>query len=198
MLAFGLVRTSKILAALNPPSRSRVDTASANPLPPPPPPAPVPLITRQDLEGHINILRERGWHFRQASRRFNELGYTATWWELRHSGRFPSFKKAMEYVNDIADLAKSEKHHPTILIFDRVNVAISLDTHDTIERPAMVSKLPESHAVVARWPGITLRDIRMALLISPLLDEHKVVERVRPADDLNPSYEELLSVRIDK
>ncbi|KAJ1304264.1 hypothetical protein OPQ81_005424 [Rhizoctonia solani] len=165
---------------------------------PPSPPAPVPLITQQDLEKHLDILREQGWHFRQASRRFHQLGYNATWWELRHSGRFPSFKAAMEYVNDVAELAKSEKHHPTILIFDRVNVAICLDTHDTIERPATAGNSLDPHTLVARWPGITLRDIRMALLINPLLNRHKIVEQNQPTDDLNPGYEELISVRIEK
>ncbi|CAE6456157.1 unnamed protein product [Rhizoctonia solani] len=197
MIAPGLVRTSKFFGTLDPSTLPRVDTASSYPLPPSPP-APAPLVTREDLEKHFDVLREHGWHFRQASRRFNHLGYTASWWELRHSGRFPSFKKVMEYVNDVADLAKSEKHHPTILIFDRVHVAISLDTHDTIERPANISNSPDSHTLVNRWPGITLRDIRMALLINSLLQRHKMVEQIRPTNDLNPSYEELIAVRIEK
>ncbi|KAH7339283.1 hypothetical protein B0J17DRAFT_716325 [Rhizoctonia solani] len=197
MLAFGLVRTSKVLAALNPPSHTRVDTASPHSLPPYPS-APAPLITRQDLQIYLDALREQGWHFRQTSRRFTKLGYTATWWELRHSGRFPSFKLAMQYVNDVADLAKSEKHHPTILIFDRVNVAISLDTHDTIERPATAVDPSDSDALVARWPGITLRDIRMALRINPLFDRYRIVEQNRPTNDRIPSYEELMDVCIEK
>ncbi|CAE6433030.1 unnamed protein product [Rhizoctonia solani] len=197
MLAFGLVRTSKILATLNPPSRSRADTINVHSLPPPPS-APAPLITKQDLGTHLDALHEQGWQFRHASRRFHKLGYTATWWELRHSARFPSFKVAMRCVNDVADLAKSEKHHPTILIFDRVNVSISLDTHDTVERPATSTNSSDPHTLVARWPGITLRDIRMALLINPLFDRHKIVELNRPADDPNPTYDELISVRIEK
>ncbi|CAE6345967.1 unnamed protein product [Rhizoctonia solani] len=197
MLAFGLVRTPRILPTLNPPSQPRVDTALPHPLPPSPT-SPVPLVTRQDLESHLDTLRNNGWHFRQTSKRYEQLGYTATWWVLRHSGHFPSFKVAMRYVNDVADLARSEKHHPTILIFDRVNVAIVLDTHDTIERPAISSSSADSHAAVGRWPGITLRDIRMALLINPLLNHHKVVERVPPTEDPVPRYEDLIGVCIDK
>ncbi|CAE6511086.1 unnamed protein product [Rhizoctonia solani] len=197
MLAYGLVRMSKIPEAFNPSSQSRVDTTSPHPLPPYPP-TPAPLITRQDLEKHIDVLREQGWHFRQASGRCNKTGYTATWWELRHSGRFSSFKRVMEYVNDVADLAKAEKHHPTILIFDRVNVAISLDSHDTIERPATILNSPDSSTLVARWPGITLRDIRMALRINPLFARHNIVDRILPVDDRIPSYEELTIVRVEK
>ncbi|KAG8711854.1 hypothetical protein FRC11_001645 [Ceratobasidium sp. 423] len=186
-----------MLATLNPPSQSRVDTTHVPSLPPSPS-APAPLITKRDLETHLDVLQEQGWRFRKASRRFHKLGYTATWWELRHSCRFPSFKAAMGYVNDVADLAKSEKHHPTILIFDRVNVAISLDTHDIIERPATSTNSSDPQTLVARWPGITIRDIRMALLINPLLDRHKIVELNRSADDPNPSYDELVGVRIEK
>lgn len=159
------------------------------------PPSPVPLITREDLGEHLGILNENGWHFRRASRRFDKSGHTATWWELRHSARFPSFKAAMGYVNDVADLAKSERHHPTILIFDRVHVAISLDTHDTVERAASLGSAAAS-APIARWPGVTLRDIRMALLINPLFERHRAIDRTPPIDASTPSYDDLISVRI--
>lgn len=93
---------------------------------------------------------------------------------------------------------QSNQHHPTILIFDRVHVAISLDTHDTVERPATLSGSLETHAsaLVARWPGLTLRDIRMALLINPLFELHKVVGRVSPLDQCAPNYDELVRVRL--
>ncbi|CEL61328.1 hypothetical protein RSOLAG1IB_09941 [Rhizoctonia solani AG-1 IB] len=176
---------------------SRVDSAFPRPLPLSPS-SPVPLVTRQDLGSHLESLREYGWHFLQKSKRYEQLGYTATWWELRHSGLFPSFKVAINYINDVAALARAEKHHPTILVFDRVHVEIGLDTHDTIERPAMDLNSSDSDTVVARWPGITLRDIRMALLINPLLDQHKVIERSPSTHYPIPRYEDLIDVRVDK
>ncbi|QRW21250.1 hypothetical protein RhiXN_06239 [Rhizoctonia solani] len=151
-------------------------------------------ILEQDLETHINALRGNGWHFRQSNRNIEQNDM----WELRHSGRFPSFKAAMGYVNDVANLAKSEKHHPTIVIFDRVNVAIALITHDTAKPPIIDAPSTDLHAPATRHPGITLRDIRMALLINPLLDLYKVIDRSPPTEDPIPRYEDLMGVNIEK
>ncbi|KAB5589891.1 hypothetical protein CTheo_6674 [Ceratobasidium theobromae] len=104
----GLVRVAKFLTTLNPSSFSWTDTAPTDSLPQYPL-SPAPLITREELDKYLGILEANGWHFRQASRRLDKLGYTAMWWELRNSAQFPSFKAAMKYVNDVADLAKSEK-----------------------------------------------------------------------------------------
>ncbi|KAG8689835.1 hypothetical protein FRC08_010763 [Ceratobasidium sp. 394] len=134
-----------------------------------------------------------GWGFRQTSKRFDGLGYDATWWELYRATRFSSFKLAMGYVNDVAGIAKSEKHHPTILIHNRVNVDISLDTHDTVERAAISSN---GRSVTAQWPGLTARDLRMATLISPLLVKHgAIVDPVPPKIHI-PTFAKLLNVRI--
>lgn len=40
-----------------------------------------------------------------------------------------NFRKAMVFVNRIADLAEAEGHHPDIFIHDYRNVTISLTTH---------------------------------------------------------------------
>lgn len=73
------------------------------------PPAPVPLITRDDLAHYSSSLAAKGWHFRQATKTLETPNCTATWWQLHHNARFPSFKAAMAYVNDVADLAKANK-----------------------------------------------------------------------------------------
>ncbi|QRV93732.1 hypothetical protein RhiJN_21750 [Ceratobasidium sp. AG-Ba] len=99
---------------------------------------------------------------------------------------------AMEYVNGVADIAKSERHHPTILIHDRVKVDISLDTHDTVERPAV---LPDARTILAQWPGLTLRDFRMALLLNPLVAQYKGSSSSLSTLD-TPSLDQLLDIRI--
>ncbi|KAF8597873.1 hypothetical protein BDV93DRAFT_356807 [Ceratobasidium sp. AG-I] len=159
------------------------------------PPAPVPLITQDDLAQYSSPLTANGWHFRQTTKTLENPNYTATWWQLHHSARFPSFKAAMAYVNDVADLAKANKHHPTILISDRVNVALSLDTHDTEERNGIRDSL-DHQAVVGRWPGITLRDIRMALLVGPLLDFHGATGRFPRNNMPIPDLAQLYKVHI--
>ncbi|HLD32216.1 MAG TPA: 4a-hydroxytetrahydrobiopterin dehydratase [Candidatus Peribacteraceae bacterium] len=40
-----------------------------------------------------------------------------------------NFKRALAFVNRVADLAEAEGHHPDIFIHDYRNVTISLTTH---------------------------------------------------------------------
>ena len=61
--------------------------------------------------------------------------------------RFPDFKKAMEFVNKIADAAEQANHHPDIDI--RYNtVTTALVSHDS--------------------GGVTQRDVRMAGVIDKI------------------------------
>jgi 4a-hydroxytetrahydrobiopterin dehydratase len=47
---------------------------------------------------------------------------------LRRRFRFPSFKAAIAFVNQVAELAESQGHHPDITIVYR-NVTLDLTTH---------------------------------------------------------------------
>lgn len=42
---------------------------------------------------------------------------------------FDDFKKAVKFVNDIAELAEREGHHPDILVHAYKNVTVTLTTH---------------------------------------------------------------------
>ena len=43
--------------------------------------------------------------------------------------QFKDFKEAIAFVNEVADLAEFEGHHPDISIFSYKNVRLKLDTH---------------------------------------------------------------------
>lgn len=47
---------------------------------------------------------------------------------------FGSFIEAVDFVNQIADLADSADHHPDILIHDVKNVTVTLQTHDADQK----------------------------------------------------------------
>ena len=49
---------------------------------------------------------------------------------LQKFHRFPSFKRAMAFVNAVAELAEQHNHHPDITINYR-SVTLLLTTHDT-------------------------------------------------------------------
>jgi 4a-hydroxytetrahydrobiopterin dehydratase len=43
--------------------------------------------------------------------------------------RFPDFKAAMWFVNQVAELAEERNHHPDILVHGWNNVRLTLSTH---------------------------------------------------------------------
>lgn len=48
--------------------------------------------------------------------------------KIRKQFKFKDFKKAMEFVNEVADLAESEGHHPDIkIVYNKVQ--LDLFTH---------------------------------------------------------------------
>ena len=57
-------------------------------------------------------------------------------WEMVDNGRlitkefvFKNFKKALNFVNKVGELAEKENHHPDINLYKYKNVRISLTTH---------------------------------------------------------------------
>jgi 4a-hydroxytetrahydrobiopterin dehydratase len=64
----------------------------------------------------------------------NDRMPTAKGWErlgdmLVRSWQFPSFRRALEFVNHVAALAEKHDHHPDILLSYR-KVQLQLSTHD--------------------------------------------------------------------
>lgn len=42
---------------------------------------------------------------------------------------FQNFKEALEFVNEVGDIAEANGHHPDIFLHDYKNVSITLSTH---------------------------------------------------------------------
>jgi len=57
-------------------------------------------------------------------------GWTTKGDVLKKTYVFEDFGEAIEFVNDVAEMAEEENHHPDIRIFSYKNVEISLTTHD--------------------------------------------------------------------
>jgi 4a-hydroxytetrahydrobiopterin dehydratase len=59
----------------------------------------------------------------------NEVDWSVLGGKLQKNYKFDNFDQAINFINKIADLAKTENHHPDI--FNSYNqVTISLFTHD--------------------------------------------------------------------
>jgi len=56
--------------------------------------------------------------------------------------KFKNFKKALEFVNKVGDIAESEGHHPDIHLIDYKFVEINLSTHS-------ISGLSENDFILA-------------------------------------------------
>lgn len=50
--------------------------------------------------------------------------------KLTREFTFTNFKQAIAFVNQVAELAENQNHHPDILIHDYKKVTITLTTHD--------------------------------------------------------------------
>jgi 4a-hydroxytetrahydrobiopterin dehydratase len=60
---------------------------------------------------------------------YQNLSWTVLDGKLQKAFKFDNFDKAIEFINKVAELSKSENHHPEILnIYNQVT--ISLFTHD--------------------------------------------------------------------
>lgn len=56
-------------------------------------------------------------------------GWTVEGEQLRKEFRFKTFRRAMQFVNAVAELATEARHHPDILVqYNRVT--LTLTTHD--------------------------------------------------------------------
>ena len=43
--------------------------------------------------------------------------------------KFTNFRKAIEFINKVADVAEAENHHPDVLLWGWNNVKLTLSTH---------------------------------------------------------------------
>ena len=50
--------------------------------------------------------------------------------EIARTLKFDDFKSAIEFVNQVADLAEAMDHHPDIYVYGWNNVRLSVTTHD--------------------------------------------------------------------
>ncbi len=69
---------------------------------------------------------------------------------IKKAFKFPSFRKAIAFINEVADLAEEEDHHPDLYNVWR-EVVLKFTTHDE--------------------GGLTERDFRMATRINELRKE---------------------------
>lgn len=80
-------------------------------------------------------------------------------WEIDDSGKsiskefeFKNFKKALEFVNNVGELAEKEGHHPDIYLYSYKKVKMNLTTH-------VINGLSENDFIMAAKIDELIKDI---------------------------------------
>ncbi|KAK0225514.1 hypothetical protein IW262DRAFT_1356410 [Armillaria fumosa] len=153
------------------PFRRSLNTSQGNvDLPPSlPTTAPTSWLSEDELKRYIPPLMRVGWCLRWSTKlKSCEL-----------SSDFPvaGYNTAMRFMNDISTIANEENHHPERVGFASKRLGISVQTHNALSPPI---SLPDSEGAVRepvpyKYPGITLRDVRFAMLV-----QRQYVEKYQP------------------
>ena len=86
------------------------------------------LNNEKTLAGEVSI---KALDKNQVSKRLKELpGWELKEGKLERVIQFKDFAQAMVFVNQLAELAEKENHHPDFSVFSWNKVKISLYTHD--------------------------------------------------------------------
>ncbi|KZV93403.1 transcriptional coactivator/pterin dehydratase [Exidia glandulosa HHB12029] len=123
------------------------------PLPslPPAPPYPCPLITQEELDEYLIPLYDHDWRVAVKDNLFG----------LQRRINITKYKFVLEFVNELAEYAKAESHHPEIT-FTYSSVTVRLLTHSATSHPSGENPEPTQ--------GITMRDVRLAILTERLVE----------------------------
>ncbi|KAH7923149.1 hypothetical protein BV22DRAFT_605137 [Leucogyrophana mollusca] len=130
-----------------------------------------PHIYRSDIETYLHPLISHRWtighvHKGQGIREILSLN--------KHF-EFSSFAAAMEFVNGVAAISESERHHARTLI-EYKTVVTFLHTHSA----HIDFGIPGGKPNLRKVPGLTRRDIRLAIKIEQLHDEFMADGRAAP------------------
>ncbi|KAG6865487.1 hypothetical protein C0991_002199 [Blastosporella zonata] len=132
--------------------------------PPRPEGYPTPWFTSQQFIDHILPLYQYGWHLGfqkmlQSDAVTNVLG--------DRNFTFEDWNQGMAFINGVDVICREEDHHPiemSIILKNRiVTVTLALRTHSAI-RPEWIKRDERP----LRISGVTMRDIRVAILIEDL------------------------------
>ncbi|KAK0437986.1 uncharacterized protein EV420DRAFT_1586815 [Desarmillaria tabescens] len=119
--------------------------------------APTHWLSENELKQYIPPLMRVGWCLRWSTKLKS----------CQLSSEFPiaGYKTAMRFMNDISTIADEENHHPERIGFASKRLSISVQTHSALSPPICLPGKAENEHTPYKYPGITLRDVRFAMLV---------------------------------
>ncbi|KAG9220549.1 hypothetical protein CCMSSC00406_0004005 [Pleurotus cornucopiae] len=154
------------------------------PLPDPVSGWPTPWITAEDFERYMGALYDNGWGIRFSSAHSKPTTHPSRVVpELLKTYHFGSDELAVKFVEDLKELMSEEHHHCVLRV---ANTQVTIYTHTHSARPTLGSK---------NAPGITLRDVRFAMLVDSLYSNESVA---KDAGDASSSHVQIPSLSWDE
>lgn len=134
-------------------------------LPPPAQGWPTPWLGRSGIEEYLHPLYKRGW--KPSVQESSVKGKESTFLSAEYA--FKKFDEAVKFVGDVGVIAHDEDHHPSTITITHgkktTKVSLVTQTH-AAKRPAPApAESAESPPSYVRVPGITIRDVRFAILV---------------------------------
>ncbi|KAH8107725.1 hypothetical protein BXZ70DRAFT_912325 [Cristinia sonorae] len=139
-------------------------------LPPLPkaPKYPCPHLTDEEVVQYLEPLYNLSWYLGVRAMKWN--GQIRIPLVLAKKMDFLTFDDALKFTNELSEIVKTEKHHPQINIAPSGRLSLELDTH-TATIPGVCP--PNKDDPLHIYPGVTLRDVRLAILAEQLWDKYR-------------------------
>ncbi|KZT73564.1 hypothetical protein DAEQUDRAFT_662081 [Daedalea quercina L-15889] len=153
---------------------AEVKAQGLKPLPslPEAPKYPCPYLTEQEIAMYLQPLYEQGWfigssEFMKDKRLGREVEYAPQLVKIfRFSPTHPEHREALlAFMESVSQMQTAENHHCNVLV-DGESVQIRTHTHSARPLPNTNEENPRER------PGITLRDVRLAILVEQLFHDH--------------------------
>ncbi|KAI0951335.1 hypothetical protein AcW1_008402 [Taiwanofungus camphoratus] len=143
-----------------PSTDAQLDSTPPLPALPAAPRYPCPYLTDEEISQYLMPLYCRAWFVGSSEwlRDYNQAPNRSSP-ELVKTFHFHEHEHAVKFVDQVEVIHSSENHHSTISLSDR-EAHIRIHTHEA--RPP---KDPNTEKLPKKLPGITLRDVRLAILL---------------------------------
>jgi pterin-4a-carbinolamine dehydratase len=130
---------------------------------------PTPHITDEDLKTYVEPLYSLYWGIILPAK-YNSGSSTVA--QLGRVFKFNDFATAVDFIQDVAAIARSENHHPTLKV-EGGRVSFATLTHYGRAPLTSAANLMGRNIV----PSLTIRDIRLAILAETLFRDSYVANK---------------------
>ncbi|TCD65341.1 hypothetical protein EIP91_002779 [Steccherinum ochraceum] len=147
---------------------SGVHSAQTLPELPDAPKYPCPHLSDEEVVKYLQPLYARSWYLGLQVVKWN--GQLRTPLVLAKKMDFLTYDDSLKFAGDLSGIVKSENHHPQVSLSPSGRLSLEINTHSaTIPGVCPPARKDPQHI----YPGVTLRDVRLAMLVETLWEQHR-------------------------